>query len=491
MHPVAVRFAWVLQRLGTTFVKLGQHLSLRADLLPEEAQRALARLQTHVDPFPAEQAVREIETALGVRLADRFARFDMTPLAAASVAQIHRAALPDRREVVVKVRRPGAAEQAEADMRILRGVARTLEWLVPSLRRWSLVAVVDEIAGNIRLEMDLAREARSVRRFADAWLGSADIAIPDVVDGLCTPTVMVQEFSAGLAPEDLPPEAREPTARRLVDSYVVQIFRDGLFHGDPHPGNIFAMPDGRVCLHDFGIVGRVDRRMRRALAAFALAFVEQDADWVVDAWFDLGLVGERTDRAVFVPVVQSLLADCAERPLRDWSLSNALGQLVAAGRSSDVRLPHDLLVLTRTMLLLDGTVRALSPDFSIVDTISRQVASGVLDQKSAAPASKRLPYELGNAATDLPALLARRLHGALGSRRMFELGIVPDPRLEAGIERASRRIALALVTLGLYIASSLLMQHGVGPRWGDMPVLALAGYALAIRFTLSLARGRH
>jgi ubiquinone biosynthesis protein len=489
MHPVAERFASVLQRLGTTFVKLGQHLSLRADLLPEEAQSALARLQAHADPFPAEQAVVEIETALGGRLADHFGRFDMTPLAAASVAQIHRAALPDGREVVVKVRRPGAAEQAETDMRILHGVARALEWLLPALRRWSLVAVVDEIADNFRLEMDLAREARSVRRFADAWRRSADIAIPDVVDGLIAPTVMVQAFSAGLALDALPPGAREDTARRLVDSYVLQIFRDGLFHGDPHPGNIFAMADGRVCLHDFGIVGRVDRRMRRSLAAFALAFAEQDADWVVDAWLDLGLVGERTDRAVFVPVVRSLLADCAERPLREWSLSEALGRLVAAGRSSDVRLPRNLLVLTRTMLLLESTVRALSPEFSVFAAISRHAASGVLDQK-AAPASRRLPYELGNAATELPALLARRLHGALGSRRMFELGIVVDRQLQAGIERASRRIALALVTLGLYIASSLLMQHAVGPRWGEMPVLALAGYALAAGFTFSLARAR-
>jgi ubiquinone biosynthesis protein len=203
---------------------------------------------------------------------------------------------------------------------------------------------------------------------------------------------------------------------------------------------------------------------------------------------DLGLVGDRADRAVFVPVVRSLLADCADRPLRDWSLSEALGQLVAAGRSSDVRLPLDLLVLTRTMLLLEGTVRALSPEFSIFEAVSRHASSGVLDEAPKTTASRRLPYELGSAADELPLALARRLHAALGEKRLFELAIVSDVRLEASIERAGRRIALGLVTLGLYIASSLLMQHGVGPRWGEMPVLALAGYALAIRFTFSLAR---
>lgn len=488
-HRAADRFAEMLQRLGTTFVKLGQHLSMRADVLPPDAQQALASLQAHVAPFPAEQAVQEVEAALGRPWQQVFARFDMEALAAASIAQIHRAALPDGTEVVVKIRRPGAAEQAETDMRILRRLVMVMQWFVPSLRRWGLVAIVDEVATNFRYEMDLSREANSVRRFADAWRGSSEVVIPDVVDGLCTPTVMVQQFSHGSALHDLPAATAVAAAGRLVDSYVTQIFRDGLFHGDPHPGNVFMMDDGRICLHDFGIVGRVDRSMRRALVAFALAFVEQDADWVVDAWLDLGLVGEGTDRTIFVPVVRSLLADCAERPLKDWSLSEGLARLVAAGRARDVRLPRDLLVLTRTMLLLEGTVRLLAPDFSIIEAISRHSATGVFDE-SKSPASRRLPYEVGNAAHALPELLARRLHSVLRQREWLQFSIAPDARLLKGIDQLGRRVALALVTLGLYIASSLLMQHGVGPRWGDMPVLALAGYALAIRFTFSLARSR-
>jgi len=490
LHCASERFASLLQGLGTTFVKLGQHLSLRADLLPEETQRALARLQAHVAPIPSATAVHEVEAAFGRPWAAVFATFDMQPLAAASIAQIHRATLPDGRDVIVKIRRPGSAEQAEADMRILRSVVRVLQGFVPALARWGLLSVVDEIAANFRLEMDLAREARYVRKFVEAWRGSQEIDIPDVIDGLCTTTVMVQRFSVGTPLESLGGDARARASRRLVDCYVAQIFRDGLFHGDPHPGNLFSLPDGRLCLHDFGIVGRVDRRMRRALAAFALAFVEQDPVWMVDAWMDLGLVAGHVDRAVFIPVVQSLLADCVERPLRDWSLSGALAKLVAAGRAVDLRLPLDLLVLTRAMVLLEGTVRGLAPDFSIFEAISRQAATGVLDAEPKGEPSRRLAYEFGNTATELPALLARRLHAALHEQRLLELTIAPDERFEAGFERASRRIALGLVTLGLYVASSLLMQHGVGPRWGDLPVLALAGYLLAIRFTFLLASDR-
>jgi ubiquinone biosynthesis protein len=489
-HPVAEHFAALLQGLGTTFVKLGQHLSLRADLLPDSAQQVLARLQDHVGAFPSEQAQRAVESAFGRPCSQLFTRFDLAPLAAASVAQIHRAALPDGTEVIVKIRRPGAAEAVESDMRILHMIATVAQALLPPLRRWGLVAIVDEIAGNLRLEMDLAREARFVRRFAEAWRGSSDVDIPDVIGGLCASSVMVQRFSSGVRVDAVAEAEREACARRLVDSYVTQFFEHGLFHGDPHPGNLFVMADGRICFHDFGIVGRLDRRLRRALTAFALAFVEQDADWVVDAWLDLGLVGAQVDRRAFLPVVQSLLADCAERPLRDWSLPAALGRLVAAGRTQAVRLPTDLLVLTRTMLLLEGTVRALAPSFSIFETLSRHAAAGSIRQAPQPEASKRLAFEMGSAASDLPGLVAQRLHGALARERVFEIAIVPDPRLQEGVDRASRRVALALVTLGLYIASSLLMQHAVGPRWGGMPLLALAGYALAIRFTFSIARGR-
>ena len=489
-HPVAERFATLLQGLGTTFVKLGQHLSLRADLLPEAAQQALARLQDHVGPFPSEQAQQAVESAFGRPCSQLFARFDLSPLAAASVAQIHRAELPDGTEVIVKIRRPGAAEAVESDMRILHVLATVAQALLPPLRRWGLVAIVDEIAGNLRLEMDLAREARFVRRFADVWRGSPEVDIPDVIDGLCSAPVMVQRYSSGVRFDTVAAPEREVCARRLVDSYVTQFFGHGLFHGDPHPGNLFVMADGRICFHDFGIVGRLDRRLRKALTAFALAFVEQDADWVVDAWLDMGLVGSQVERRAFLPVVQSLLADCAERPLRDWSLPSALGRLVAAGRSHAVRLPADLLVLTRTLLLLESTVRTLTSEFSIFETLSRHAAAGSIKLAPRQEASKRLAFEMGSAASDLPALLAQRMHGALTRERLFEIAIAPDARLLDGFDRASRRIALALVTLGLYIASSLLMQHAVGPRWLGMPLLALAGYALAIRFTFSIARGR-
>lgn len=491
-QSVGERFAELLQRLGTTFIKLGQHLSLRADLLPDETLHALARLQDHVLPFPVEVAEREIQQAFGQRVEQLFSRFDRVPLAAASVAQIHRAALPDGREVVVKVRRPGILSQVDSDMRLLRQVARVAQWLIPPVRRFGPVAMVDEIWANLRLELDLAREARYVRRFADAFRGSATVTVPDVIGDLWTQTVFIQEFSQGRRIDTLSGEPGLAVAQSLVDSYLHQLFRMGLFHGDPHPGNLFVMSDLRVCFHDFGIVGHLDKRLRRALAAFATAFVEQDADWVVDAWLDLGLLRQQTDRQMFRGVVEDILRDCAERPLREWSLAQAFMRLVAAGRSSAIGLPTSLLVLSRMLLLLESTVRQIAPAFSIFETLSKHVESGPLgdSKQHAAPSSRRLPFELAAAMDELPQFVARQLHGRLGKARLFELAIVPDPSFAQTLAQTGDRIALALVTLGLYIASSLLMQHAIGPKVAGLPMLAIAGYALAIRFTFSVAWGR-
>lgn len=311
----AERFTAMLQGLGVTFVKLGQHLSLRPDLLPPAYIASLEQLQDHVKPFPAQQAQFEIENALGAPVTRLFARFDPAPLAAASMAQIHVAVLHDGRKVAVKVRRPGIVDQIEQDMRLLRVVARVAQRFVPALAVHRPVEIVDEIRANLRLELDFHREACSVRQFARAFDGSATVAIPDMVDGLCAENVFVQIFSGGRRIDSLVDHAKSAAlAQAIIDAYLLQFFTLGVFHGDPHPGNLFVMDDGRVCFHDFGIVGYLERRTRRALAAFAAGFMAQDADWVLDAWLEMGVIGAREQRSAFERAVGELVREYAQRP---------------------------------------------------------------------------------------------------------------------------------------------------------------------------------
>jgi ubiquinone biosynthesis protein len=486
----AERFTAMLQGLGVTFVKLGQHLSLRPDLLPPAYIASLEQLQDHVKPFPAQQAQFEIENALGAPVTRLFAHFDPAPLVAASMAQIHVAVLHDGRKVAVKVRRPGIVDQIEQDMRLLRVVARVAQRFVPALAVHRPVEIVDEIRANLRLELDFHREARSVRQFARAFDGSATVAIPDMVDGLCAENVFVQIFSGGRRIDSLVDHAKSAAlAQAIIDAYLLQLFTLGVFHGDPHPGNLFVMDDGRVCFHDFGIVGYLEPRTRRALAAFAAGFMAQDADWVLDAWLEMGVIGAREQRSAFERAVGELVREYAQRPLGEWSLAEAFGRLVAAGRTSAVRMPRDLLVLSRTVLLLESTLRSIAPDFSVFEALSKHAQEAMQTAtRSPAVATPRLQYELAATAQELPALLAHALRSFRDGNVTLTVTIAPSPGWQDVVSRGSASISLALVTLGLYVAASLLMQHSVGPTVDGIPLLSIGGYALAGWFTLRVAR---
>lgn len=488
----AQRLCRTAERLGTTFVKLGQGLSLHRDLLPDEYIRALQSLQDRVAPFPDEIARREVEQALGKPIPELFAEFEAHPLAAASIAQVHRARLRDGRRVVVKIRRPHIRTQIDRDMRLLRGVLRVLLALLPWLRRYEPLALVDEIWATLRRETDFRREARNTLRFVEAFRGSATVHVPAVIDGLYTESVLVQELSGGRRVDDPTLRAQGPQlAQALVEAYLQQLFVMGVFHGDPHPGNLFIMDSGRICFHDFGIVGALDPPTRRKLAAFLLAFVHQDSEWMLDAALDLGLLAGVMDRAEFRQGLLEIIQDYAGLPLKDWSLAEAFVRVARLGRGRNIRIPHNLLVLMRMLYLMENAVRDLDPDFNLLQSLLGK-AEEVLGSSAGAGVETgltRLRFEAAAGVRELPAELGAWVHRIRAQGLEMQVQHHGMEELEQHIARGSNRVALALVTLGLYIASSLLMQHSIGPRLGEMPALAAAGYALALWFTWRLARG--
>ncbi|HKQ29665.1 MAG TPA: AarF/UbiB family protein [Burkholderiales bacterium] len=487
----AERFSRALEGLGTAFVKLGQGLSLHRDLLPDDYIRALQNLQDHVVPFADAIAVQEIERALERPIAELFGEFERHPFAAASIAQVHRARLHDGRAVVVKVRRPQITAQIDRDMRLLRAVMRLMLLLLPWLRRYEPLALIDEIWTNLRKETDFRKEAHHIQCFADAFAGSPTIHIPRLIDALYAESVLVQEMSGGRRVDD--PAVREhgaQLAQAFIEAYMQQVFVMGVFHGDPHPGNLFVMEDGKICFHDFGIVGALDPHTRRHLAAFLLAFVNQDAEWLLDASIDLGLLAGALDRDVFRQGLQSIMQDYAGLPLKEWSLAEAFLRVARLGRGRNVRIPHYLLVLMRTMALMEHTVRSLDPEFNLLQGLLSK-AEAVLKSSASAGGDAgfdRLRFEAAAGAHDLPAQLGAWVHRLRANGLELRLQHHGTERFSEHLDRASNRIALALVTLGLYIAASLLMQHSIGPRLGEMPLLAAVGYALALWFTLRLAR---
>ena len=489
-HPApAKRFASLLENLGTSFVKLGQHLSLRSDLFPADYLAELQKLQDDVRPFPSSEAVAEIERAFGKPPSLLFVRFDETPLAAASVAQVHSARTFAGHEVVVKVLRPGVVQQVDRDMRIAVVIVRFLSHFSGVLHRYRAEEVVREVWANLRRELDLREEARNVHRFATAFRGSPTIEVPDIIEGMSSETVMVQVRSHGRRVDQLEgAHVGAKLAQALIDAYVEMFFVMGCFHGDPHPGNLLVTPEGRLALHDFGVVGSLDRPTRHALASFMLAFTEQDTQWVLDSWLDLGMLSRTMDHDRLRPVVAALMSEYSRRPISEWSLGEAFGHLVTACRGYNWPVPLHLLVLGRTLILIEATVRMLDPHFSLLDALcerSREVMQTALGQPTE---TRRLQYEAAVASTEWQRLLAASLRKLREEGLRFSIEHEGLPELSEHIVTGSSRVALALVTLGLYLAASLLMQFKSGPQIFDFPALPALMYVFAIWFTVRLVR---
>lgn len=482
-------------RLGVTFIKVGQALSVRRDLLPDDYASVLQSLQDRVPPFPTSVAFQEVERSLDRPIVEIFADIEEAAIATGSVAQVHAARLQSGEEVIVKVRRPGIVAEVERDMRALRLAMNIATTIVPRLRHYHPDRIIEEIWLNLRKELDFRQEARNIRRFVAAFADSATIAVPAVVDALVSEAVIVQQRSGGLHLDD--PSVRAHGARlakAFVESYLHQIFVLGAFHADPHPGNLFILSDGRVCFHDFGLIGVLDRATRRRLAAFSIAFLRQDADWLLDAAIDLGVLGGQMDRAAFRRGLNDIIEDYVALPFKQWSLSDAFLRVARLGRADNVFVPHELLVLMRSMALAENTVRVLDPDFELVETLRVRGpevlrAAAALDDHSTF--IDRLELDIASAAAELPTKLnglIRRL-GDDSNRPVLGIEIHGPEGFERHLDRSANRLALSLVTLGLYIAGSLLSQHSIGPSIvGNFPAFAAIAYAIALWFTLRLAR---
>jgi ubiquinone biosynthesis protein len=485
-----------LERLGPPFVKLGQALSLRRDLLPDDIVAALQGLQDHVAAFPGADARSEIERELARPIEEVFSEFDQTPFAAASIAQVHRARLRDGREVIIKVRRPGIRREIDRDMRLLVSVLRVCGLVVPTVKKYDAVSLAHEIWTRMQIETDLHQEALNVRRFVEGLRDQLTVLVPDVEEALCTEAVLVQAFSHGRRIDDPVLRSEGPRlARALVDLYLHQFFVMGVFHGDPHPGNLFVLADGRLCFHDFGVVGQLTPPLRRRLATFILALSNQDGEWLFDAASDLGVLSPSVNRRFARESIGAILAEYAGRPLSDWSLGDILVRIMRLGRGAGVALPTNLAILARAALLVEQVLRQLDRSLTVIDALAhadRQWLKRLFVARPDRGALLRLKSEAATAARQLPRLAAQWLYRAQRNGGHIPISLRIDTLHTASrrLGRSTDRLALALVTLGLYVAASLLTQHSVGPRiFGAFPLFGAIGYGLALWLTLRIMKG--
>jgi len=476
-----------LEKMGPTFVKLGQLLSSRADLLPEPYLQALARLQDRVKPFPAEQAEQIVENELGARLSKAFSWFDPEPMAAASLGQVHRAALRDQRPVVVKVQRPGIRQQIAEDFAALEKVATLLDEHTEIGRRYRFSKLLDEFKTALAHELDYEHEAANLVHLAANMSEFPRLRVPLPIQDYTTRSVLTMDYIRGTKITQLSPLSRldidgPQLAEELFRAYLKQVLVDGLFHADPHPGNVFLTDDGRIALLDLGMVGRTTPGMREQLLKLLLAVSEGEGETAVEIVLRISQTSEEFDLPEFRRKIGQVVLEQETADLQRLNIGKALLRVGKISSDTGLSAPAELTLLGKTLLQLDQIGQILAPEFNPNESIRRNAVQLLRQQlwRSSSPARLWGPLlEAKDFVGGLPNRLNKILD-ALGNAELELKVKTPDAgHLLAGFQKIANRITMGIILAALIVSASLLMPIQTSFRLFGYPGLAILCFLLA------------
>jgi ubiquinone biosynthesis protein len=457
-----------LEELGPTFIKLAQLLSTRADLLPVAYTRELSKLQDEAPPAPADAILETVESELPGGVSVAFAEFDPSPLAAGSVGEAHAAVLHDGTKVVVKVRRPGVVELIERDLEIIGNLAARASRRSATAAAFDVVGLAQEFAGELRGQLDYVREARNAERFAVNFAGEAGVHVPRVFWELSSSRVITLGRLEGMKITDL--EAlqaagvdRGELARNAARMVGKMVFVDGFFHGDPHPGNFFVEADGRLGIIDFGIVGGLDEGLRATLRRILLALDRRDPDRLAAALIAVQSPGGRVDRSALRNDLASLIDGYVSRGAGEPGIGALVRSTLDVLRRHRLRIPRDLSLLLRTVLLEEAIVAGLDREFRLVEVLGPYVREHLFTGVTMSALLHRLQdagVDLAEVAGDLPGQLRRALNVLDDGGFDVHLRASELEPLMSRAERLGNRIALAVLAAALIDAGTQILGRG-------------------------------
>jgi ubiquinone biosynthesis protein len=492
------RIRLTLTELGPTFIKMGQLLSTRPDLVGRDLANELQQLQTSTPADPPEIIRKTVETELGQAIDDLFAEFDLVPIASASIGQVHRARLKTGERVVVKVQHAGIDVKVNEDLEVLGGLAQLAEGF-PEFKPYRPTGNVAEMGRTLRRELDFGREERNLHQFAEMFRDDPTIAIPRVYIELSTSRVLTMDMIDGIPLSqpgllEIAGLDRAEVARRGANLYMQMIFTHGFFHADPHPGNIVLLPGNVIGLLDFGMVGRIDERLREQIEDMLMAIVQHDVPLLVRIIKQLGKPPPQLDEAGLANDVADFVGHYATQSLENFPVGAALSDMMEIMRRYGIMLPTSVAMLIKTLVQLEGTAKLLSPHFSLMEVMQPYHRGMLLRRLSPARQAKKL-RRLYLEIEQLVEVLPQRVIQILEQVQDGKFDVHLDHR---GLGPSVNRLVLGMLASALFVGSSFLLSYQVPPllfhnheAWlgmKDISMLGLGGCTVSLLVGLRLLR---
>ena len=502
--PRADELADDLEQLGPTYIKLGQLLSTRADIIPPAYAKALGRLQDSVDPFGFDEVERIVEEQLGFRISKGFASFESQPLASASLGQVHRARMRDGREVVVKVQRPGIRERIAADMEALGELATFADNHLEAGRRYGFADLLGQFRRSLSGELDYRREAANLVALGRILRPYDRLVVPEPIDDYTTASVLTMDFIPGRKVTALGPLARLELdgtilAEQLFQGYLDQILVEGFFHADPHPGNVLLTPDGRLAMIDVGMVARVAKPMRHLLVKLLLALSDGNGKGVADAAIALGRPLEGFDAHRFCAEATVLVEQNQGLTIDDMDAGSMVMELMRMSGDTGLRLPPELSMLGKALLNLDQVAHALDPGFNPTDAIEAHATHLMESQmRTSSGSAFSALLEARDFVEQLPGRVNKVMDAVAEGTFEVKVNAIDEAELLRGLQKLANRLTMGLVLAALIVGAAMLMQVETSSKLLGYPSVAIVcfvaaaagGFALLVSIIRSDHRGR-
>ncbi|MDP2200637.1 MAG: AarF/UbiB family protein [Methylicorpusculum sp.] len=480
------RIRRTLEDLGPTFIKLGQILATRVDLFPPQYIAEFEKLQDQAPPIPFDELLSQIEEDIGQSIDEIFSEVDRHPLAAASIAQVHKGVLKDGTPVILKIRRPGLRKTIEADLRLLQRIADIAESESSDIRRFHPREVLRQFNQSLRRELDLAGECRNAERIAANLVDDTNIIIPKVYWQWTGERINVQEYIQGIHGRNLDGIEKAGLDRKLLadrgtQAVMKMIMEDGFFHADPHPGNVFYLPDNKLAFIDFGMVGRLTEERREQVVGLLYGMVNHEPTKVAEIledWSD----NIYTDEEVLTVDIEAFVDQYSSLSLKDLSLTAMLSDLMALLRDHNLILPADLTLLIKTYITLDGLGRYLNPDFNTLVFAAPYIQEIMLERYRPEAIAKRGWRNLLSVVdllSSLPKDLRKLVRASRKGAFQVDITVRHLNRYVNTLDNAISRLTMGMVTASLIIGSSIIMTVKGGPELFGLPAFGFMGYTFA------------